>query len=331
MKRRFWLSGAVLGAWSALAVIALTYLGHRLAGLPFLPFDLFDWMARVLPGTVVRSGIEGMIRVIRTLHLGPTSAVAKTAEQLLALAQFLIGGAVLGLLLVLLSARFHRHPTRAGALVGLIVFLAATGAESAVSFGAAGGGGPGAVIAILWLALVLAGWGAVLGRALQIPRSRPEEGMEMDASRRRFLYLTGVGSFTVVVAGLAVRILSREEGTPTASAAEVLRTAADSSARILRASSEVLAGRFSPVPGTRKELTSNKDFYRVDIDASPPRIDAGSWKCEVGGLVQRPLTLSLDDLRARPAASQAVTQECISNPVGGDLISTTVYSGVRLR
>ena len=44
-----------------------------------------------------------------------------------------------------------------------------------------------------------------------------------------------------------------------------------------------------------------------------PYVDAASWRLEVGGLVERPLSLSLDDLRARPAAEVAVTMECAGN------------------
>jgi DMSO/TMAO reductase YedYZ molybdopterin-dependent catalytic subunit len=44
-----------------------------------------------------------------------------------------------------------------------------------------------------------------------------------------------------------------------------------------------------------------------------PVVDAGSWTLEVGGLVERPLTLTLDDLRVRPAVELAVTMECAGN------------------
>jgi DMSO/TMAO reductase YedYZ molybdopterin-dependent catalytic subunit len=92
----------------------------------------------------------------------------------------------------------------------------------------------------------------------------------------------------------------------------------------------VLAARAAPVRGTRRELTSNARFYRVDIDLEPPRLDAASWRLAIDGLVEHPLALTLDELRAMPAVSQAITLECISNPVGGDLISTSVWTGVRL-
>ena len=47
--------------------------------------------------------------------------------------------------------------------------------------------------------------------------------------------------------------------------------------------------------------------------------------------MQRPLALTLDDLRHYEAMHQFVTLSCISNPTGGDLISTTRWTGVSLK
>jgi DMSO/TMAO reductase YedYZ molybdopterin-dependent catalytic subunit len=44
-----------------------------------------------------------------------------------------------------------------------------------------------------------------------------------------------------------------------------------------------------------------------------PAVDAGTWRLAIGGAVERPLTLSLDDLRARPAVTRTVTLECAGN------------------
>ncbi len=44
-----------------------------------------------------------------------------------------------------------------------------------------------------------------------------------------------------------------------------------------------------------------------------PDVDAAAWRLDVGGLVERPLSLSLDDLRPRPAVEVAVTMECAGN------------------
>jgi hypothetical protein len=62
-----------------------------------------------------------------------------------------------------------------------------------------------------------------------------------------------------------------------------------------------------------------------------PNVDGGKWRLEVKGLVDHPLHLSLDEIHARPSVSQAVTLECISNEVGGDLTSTSPWTGVRLK
>jgi sulfane dehydrogenase subunit SoxC len=44
-----------------------------------------------------------------------------------------------------------------------------------------------------------------------------------------------------------------------------------------------------------------------------PTVDAGAWRLSIDGAVDRPLTLSLDDLRARPVVTLPVTLECAGN------------------
>jgi DMSO/TMAO reductase YedYZ molybdopterin-dependent catalytic subunit len=44
-----------------------------------------------------------------------------------------------------------------------------------------------------------------------------------------------------------------------------------------------------------------------------PDVDPTSWRLEIDGLVERPLSLSLDELRARPSVEAAVTMECAGN------------------
>jgi DMSO/TMAO reductase YedYZ molybdopterin-dependent catalytic subunit len=50
----------------------------------------------------------------------------------------------------------------------------------------------------------------------------------------------------------------------------------------------------------------------------------------VNGLVEAPLSLSYDDLRGRPATEQYQTLECISNEVGGNLMSNARWTGTSL-
>jgi sulfane dehydrogenase subunit SoxC len=44
-----------------------------------------------------------------------------------------------------------------------------------------------------------------------------------------------------------------------------------------------------------------------------PAVDAANWRLQVDGAVRHPLTLTLDDLRARPAITRPVTMECAGN------------------
>ena len=81
--------GALVGGVLSLPVMALLYLGQQVVQLPFVPFDLFDWLTRVLPGDIITVGVDSIIGLIRTLNLGQISAYAKLIEQLLALAIFI--------------------------------------------------------------------------------------------------------------------------------------------------------------------------------------------------------------------------------------------------
>ncbi len=78
------------------------------------------------------------------------------------------------------------------------------------------------------------------------------------------------------------------------------------------------------------EITPNDRFYIVSKNIVDPTVDLARWRLEIGGLVDRPTTLSYDDLRRLPAKEEVVTFECISNEVGGDLISTARWRGVPL-
>jgi DMSO/TMAO reductase YedYZ molybdopterin-dependent catalytic subunit len=88
---------------------------------------------------------------------------------------------------------------------------------------------------------------------------------------------------------------------------------------------------FERIRGLPPEVTPNSEFYTVSKNFFDPEVDARSWRLEVSGLVERPFRLSLEELKALPGYSRPHTFECISNPVGGDLIGNAVWKGVRFR
>lgn len=85
-----------------------------------------------------------------------------------------------------------------------------------------------------------------------------------------------------------------------------------------------------PVPGLSPEITPVGRFYTVSKNVFDPTVDARTWKLAVRGNVARPSQLTLDDLRRLPAVTKPHTLMCISNEVGGDLISNAWWTGVPL-
>jgi DMSO/TMAO reductase YedYZ molybdopterin-dependent catalytic subunit len=79
------------------------------------------------------------------------------------------------------------------------------------------------------------------------------------------------------------------------------------------------------------EITPTDLFYRVDINPVPPTVDVNSWRLVVKGLVSRPLTLTYEQLKARPSVSQIATLECVSNKIANDFISTAIWNGIRFK
>ena len=86
------------------------------------------------------------------------------------------------------------------------------------------------------------------------------------------------------------------------------------------------AGLRGPAP----EITPVDNFYVVSKNFSDPVVDAQGWSLTVGGLVDKPMKLSLTDLQALAGGTEYVTMECVSNDVGGGLMSTGSFTGVRL-
>jgi DMSO/TMAO reductase YedYZ molybdopterin-dependent catalytic subunit len=84
--------------------------------------------------------------------------------------------------------------------------------------------------------------------------------------------------------------------------------------------------------GQTPAVTPAGDHYRVSKNFlfSDPRIDYASWRLDVHGVVARPLSLSIDDLRAMPSTEEFATLACVGNSVPARAISTALWKGVQL-
>ncbi len=78
-------------------------------------------------------------------------------------------------------------------------------------------------------------------------------------------------------------------------------------------------------------ITGNQDFYRIDTALSVPQLSRADWRLKVHGMVDREITYSFEDLQQFEVIEKAVTLTCVSNPVGGDLISNASWTGYRVR
>jgi DMSO/TMAO reductase YedYZ molybdopterin-dependent catalytic subunit len=78
-------------------------------------------------------------------------------------------------------------------------------------------------------------------------------------------------------------------------------------------------------------ITPNADFYRIDTALSVPQLSRADWKLRIHGLVDREITYTFDDLKDFEPVEVAVTLACVSNPVGGELISNAIWTGYRVR
>ena len=97
-----------------------------------------------------------------------------------------------------------------------------------------------------------------------------------------------------------------------------------------------------PLEALAEDITPVGLHYLL-IHYDIPFVDATDWRLRIGGLVEQELELSLDDLRARPAETLAVTLECagngranlaprpLSQPWLLEAVGTAEWTGVPLR
>ena len=84
------------------------------------------------------------------------------------------------------------------------------------------------------------------------------------------------------------------------------------------------------VPGIPPLITPAKDFYVIDTNLISPRINVDSWSLSVKGAVDNPIELSYNDLLSMSTREADITLSCVSNEVGGELVSNGRWTGVLL-
>jgi hypothetical protein len=337
------LLGFLVAILISLPWLALMYAGQQIIGAPHVPFELFEFLTRILPGGLISLGIEWLIQFVSFLRLGQTSSSGKSVEifsaYLLALVLLSLLGGLYAVSLQRLKTPWEIRGVLAGLILTIFTILLA-------SWG--GWGGTGTLTSVIWLLVIGLTWGVVL--AWGVDRLLLSISQPTDSTRNRVLGELAVGS--LVITGLAVGL--GRWLIPQSRPQEITGTSFTPQPTAIPPTGPPPKAGFEPVPGTRPEITPIEDFYRVDINLLPPGdaefldsadpfvqrlleqggetdLPADTYILIVDGLVKNPLALSLEDLKSYPPVEHFATLECISNPVGGDLISTTLFQGVRLR
>lgn len=200
---------------------------------------------------------------------------------------------------------------------GVLVIVALGAAGVAAAATRADGGAVPALVSLL------VGVGAFV--LLRFLGTRVEETPASDGlTRRRFLVASGLVVAGSGLAAISGGVLARRSG--------VAVSRAEVAARLPRVARPVLpAGADFVASGTPRFLTANRDFYRIDTALLVPQLRAEDWRLRLHGMVDRELDLSFDELIGRRVQTRTITLTCVSNPVGGDLISTADFAGVPVR
>jgi len=238
--------------------------------------------------------------------------------------------AVLAVLIGLLALRSLRLGLAGVALLG------AVGGYSALTAHAARGADavPSVVGALAGMAALV-----LLVRAAAGSRERPRPPGALLADRRLFLKGGVAGAGLAVIGGFGGRALQHTRYDASAARAAIRLpepvpgpdTGAGASAGPGSGAAEASGlHNFDLGKSGVPFATPAASFYRIDTALSVPQLDPDTWSLRISGMVDRPLTLSYADLLARPLVERWITLACVSNEVGGQLISNARFRGVLL-
>ena len=294
---------ATAGVLAAGVALAFTELAAGITGGRSLVVSVGDWVIKHAPNGLVEFGKR---------NFGTDDkAVLVTAIVVLSL----LFGALLGFL-----ARRHVAASAAGiatfGIVGLLAALADPLHDAASATFAA-------------IVGVVSGI-ALLGLLLRVAERAPVESEPTTASnavdRRAFLGLAA----GAVVLGTASALIGRallDSGTRAVAAARRALHLVPATTPVAPPTATMVVG----VDGVTPLVTANGDFYRIDTVLTYPAIDYEHWRLRIHGMVDSPFTMTYDDLAAMELIEQYATIQCVSNYVGGDLVSNAAWRGVRLR
>ena len=342
-KKKRW-NGFILGAITSLPVVALSFLGNQLFRTPFIAFNFYDFLTRILPRFLVLVGIDRLLQGSQQVTTPNLGAIDQLIQPFISVLLIVVLGGFFGLILVNIGLKGNRSKRLYlfGLLGGSFLWIIFSLIKWYLGFSDIN-----AFFSIISIGVIMLLWGGLLGWALQRTQFPEQEIPEMDLKRRRFLYYALSSVVAMIAAGLGFIFPKRNQpGTPAGEDTGEMPLfksdtnaippsprelgVDDTSGPAASPALEELESRLDPAPGTRPEITATRDFYNIDINTNPPILAADTWRLMVNGLVDQSKTYTLQDIKGFDTVSQFVTMSCISNSVGGSLISTSKWTGIRL-
>lgn len=292
-------TGLLVGALAMFLALDVAFLAS-LIGLPFTPLALGQAIIDVLPGAI-------SIPLIETLQYW-----AKGGLVIGVLLLFLAAGALGGALAVDEMRRGRTVAAVVAAPWATAVVLGQLFASSRIDL----------VTSVIDAAAGVAAHALVL--AFLVPASLARETAPAPGRRRLLLNAAGLAAL-VAVGVLPISRVFAGAGAKIGGVPQAARRLA------ARAAIPTADPQIESLAGVTARITTNEDHYTVDTTLVKPRVDVATWKLEIGGNVDRPYALTYEELLDLEAVEEVRTLECISNPVGGELIGTAVWTGVRMK
>jgi DMSO/TMAO reductase YedYZ molybdopterin-dependent catalytic subunit len=315
-------AGIVAGALA----IGISLLIRSFVGGPFLPELASQTLFSLTPGEFESQSVE---------NYGP---LAKYSAFIAALVINFVLYGLFGILVDKLHSKFPwkgyiGKSLQSALIVYVILLIMSISLITTIQLRTGGGGSIS--ISLLAISLVLPQiiFGFIFSSFFRgtgrILKKRPETTSEtsgMNSGRREFLRLVVVSAIAFPILFFGLNRLFSGQGQ------EQQETSSSSSQLIPQSLSKPI-GFEDPMLATllASELTPTYLFYRIDINPIVPVVDEKTWNLTVKGLVGNPVTVTYEEIKSMPFVEQYATLECVSNKIGGDLIGTALWRGIRLK
>ena len=204
------------------------------------------------------------------------------------------------------------------------------GSRALPSYGRPAGGVVAAIFVFVGLFVIVGSAAAVVapaavgGAVVAYLGGRTSGTSDVDVDRRSVVRAVGaVAAFNVVAH--AAGLLRRDQ---------TQRAERELQQRASRVQSEHMLSEAAEAEldaeGIKPLIAEIGEFYRVDINPSPPSVDADAWSLSVTGLVDEELELAYEDVLGYDVVHRYKTIRCLSDGIDGDSMDTAVWTGCRV-